>query len=120
MSENFYKYKYTSIVAIMDGFKDSAGDILSENVTFPHIVPVYPSYDKCAVFGVAKLTQIGHTIVADLDLCLDSDVATKLKGALVGRVLAREGGLITSWELTNLMLSPTNADSRIPFLRVRK
>lgn len=107
--------RYRTIIAIIDGVPNSQGDILTGNVILP------PSYVRVSsqfttFLGLAIITKESNTLVATMDIKLDKEIAQYYHGVVVGKIISRNGNVIEKWSVTEVGLTVSPSDTRLPKL----
>lgn len=110
---------YTAVIAITDGLPDDLGDILGDNVTIPNRdFNVYRDFKEWV--GSATVVQKDDKIVAEIvidEKLMSVEDVEKLSGTIGGTIYSRNGFSIVKWTLTQVGLTETPADPRLPKLK---
>ena len=112
--------KYKAVVAILDGQPDLSGDILTNNVRMPeNNIPVTLNFEKPPI-GIATVKMEDNKIVAEIDIYdinVTSELVETFSGVVGGSILERSGAFIDRWNLTEIGLTTTPCDIRLPKLK---
>jgi hypothetical protein len=113
--------KYTAIVALMDGVLDSMGETLSTDAILPDDKTVKVTYGfHGPIIGTAELTKLDNTLVAEfslIDEITNPASIEALHGVIGGMCKERKGPVISRYSVTEIGLTSTPADKRLPTLR---
>jgi hypothetical protein len=111
--------KYTGIIARLNGEPDQSGEILSDNVEVPkHMVPVYLGFETAPTpIGMAKVVKENNSIMAEIQF---SDLIVlpmeEFYGVIGGKIVSRNGNVITEWILTDIGITDKPCDLSLPKL----